>query len=87
MNFAAEQACKLAADGKAEAGAAIFAAGAGVGLLERLEDQLLLFQRNADAGIGHLEGDHRGRLIEHRMLGAPAADRGRDRAGARRLRR
>ena len=59
MDFAAEQARQFAADRKAEAGAAIFAAGAGVGLLERLEDQLLLVLRDADAGIGHFEGDHR----------------------------
>ena len=75
MDFAAEQACQFAADGKPEAGAAVFAAGRGVGLLERLEDDLLLFQRNADAGIGDLERHHRRRLAEHRMLGAPAAER------------
>ncbi len=63
---------------KPEAGAAIFAAGRGVGLLERLEDDLLLFQRNADTGIGHLERHHRRRLAEHRMLGAPAAESRRD---------
>ena len=44
MNFAAQQAREFAADGKAEAGAAVFAAGAGVRLLERLEDQFLFFQ-------------------------------------------
>ena len=74
MDFAAEQARQFAADGEAEAGAAIFPAGAGVGLLERLEDQLLLFQGNADAGVGHLEGDHGRRMVEDRMFGAPAAD-------------
>ncbi len=73
VDFAAEQACQFAADREPEAGAAIFAAGAGIGLLERLEDQLLLLQRNADAGIGHLEGDHGRRVVEHGMLGAPAA--------------
>ena len=30
----------------------------GIGLLERLEDDLLLFQRNADAGVGDLERHH-----------------------------
>ena len=30
-----------------------------VGLLERLEDDLLLVRRDADAGVGHREGDHR----------------------------
>ena len=42
LDFAAEQVGELAADGEAEAGAAVFAAGAGIGLLERLEDDLLL---------------------------------------------
>ena len=78
MDFAAEQAREFAADGETEAGAAIFAAGAGIRLLERLEDQLLLFQGDADAGIGHLEGDDGRRVVEDRMLGAPAADGGRD---------
>src|SRR5436309_66030 len=55
VDLAAEQARELAADRKTEAGAAIFAAGAGVGLLERLEDQLLLLERNADAGVRHFE--------------------------------
>ena len=78
MNFAAEQARKLAADGEAEAGAAIFSAGAGVGLLEGLEDQLLLFNGNADAGVGDLEGDDGRRMAQDRMFGAPAAEGGRD---------
>ena len=42
---------QLAADGQAQAGAAVLAAGAAVGLLERLEDDLLLVRRNADAGV------------------------------------
>jgi len=41
---------KLAADGQAQAGAAVLAAGAAVRLLERLEDDLLLVRRDADAG-------------------------------------
>ena len=57
LNLAAEQAGQLAADGEAEAGAAVLAAGAGVGLLERLEDDALLLGRDADAGVRHLEGD------------------------------
>jgi hypothetical protein len=40
--LAAEQAGELAADREAEAGAAVLAAGGAVGLLERLEDDLLL---------------------------------------------
>ena len=73
MNFAAEQVGQFAADGEAQSRTTVFAAGAGICLLERLEDDLLLLQRNADAGIGHFECDHRRRLVEHRVLRAPAA--------------
>ena len=60
-DFAAEQGGQFAADGQAEAGAAVLAARAGVGLLERLEDELLLLRRDADAGVRHREGnDHAG---------------------------
>src|SRR5262245_19716543 len=48
-NFAAEQPRDLAADREAETRAAVFAAGRSVGLLEGLEDDPLLFDRNADA--------------------------------------
>ena len=75
MDFTAEQARELAADGETKPGAAIFAAGAGVGLLERFEDQLLLLLGNADAGVGHFERDHRGGVIEQWMFRAPAAER------------
>ena len=67
LDFAAEQVRQFAADGEAEAGAAIFAAGAGIGLLERLEDDLLLLRRNADAGIGHFEGNHLCAWLQHRV--------------------
>ena len=60
LNFAAEQICQFAADGEAQPGAAVLAAGRSVGLLERLKDDLLLFQRNADAGVGHFKGNHAG---------------------------
>jgi uncharacterized protein (TIGR03032 family) len=50
-DFAAQQEGQLAADGEAQSGAAVFAAGRGIGLLERLEDDLLLLGRDADAGI------------------------------------
>ena len=75
-DLAAEQVRKLAADREAEARAAVFAAGAGVGLLERLEDDLLLLRRDADAGVRDLERHHRRRVAQHRMIGAPAAHRG-----------
>ena len=57
LDLAAEQAGQLAADRQTEAGAAVLAAGAGVGLLEGLEDDALLLGRDADAGVGHLERD------------------------------
>ena len=57
LDFAAEQHGQFAADGETEAGAAVFAGGAGVGLLEGLEDEPLLFRRDADAGILDGEGD------------------------------
>ena len=44
LNFAAQQVGQFAADGQAQAGAAVFAAGAGIGLLEGLEDDALLFR-------------------------------------------
>ncbi len=75
MNFAAEEIGQLAADGEAQAGAAIFPAGAGVGLLKRFENQFLLLLGNANAGIGHLEGNNGRRMVEDGMFGAPAARR------------
>ena len=50
-DFAAEQRREFAADGQAQAGAAVFAAGAGVGLLEGLEDESSVSRRDADAGV------------------------------------
>ena len=70
--LAAQQLGQLAADGEAEARAAVLAAGAGVGLLEGLEHDLLLLDRDADAGVGDLEGHHRARLVERHVVGAPA---------------
>ena len=58
-DLAAQQRRQLAADRQAEAGAAVLAAGARVGLLERLEDQLLLLGRDADAGVRDRERDRR----------------------------
>src|SRR5262245_3215053 len=56
-NFAAQQPRDLAADRESESRAAVFAAGRPVCLLEGLEDDPLLFGRNADAGVGDREGD------------------------------
>ena len=68
MNFAAEEVGEFAADGEPKPSTAILAAGAGIGLLERFKDDLLLLERNADAGVGHFEGDHGRRLAENRMF-------------------
>jgi hypothetical protein len=77
-DLAAEEMGELAADREPEAGAAVAARRAGIGLLERLEDDLLLLGRDADAGVADREAHHRPGLAEHRMVGAPAAVGGRD---------
>ncbi len=48
----AEQTRQVAADGKSQTGAAILTGGAGIGLLEFLEDARQRFLADADAGIG-----------------------------------
>ena len=73
MDLAAEQVGQLTADRKTQPRAAVFAAGAGVGLHEGLENHLLLFLWNADAGVADLERNDRRRLFEHGMSRAPAA--------------
>src|SRR5207253_780198 len=54
-DLAAEQAGDFATDGEPEAGAAVTARGARIGLLERLEHDLLLL-RQADAGTARRYG-------------------------------
>ena len=78
LNFAAEQAGEFAADRKTETRAAVFAARACVGLLERLEDDPLLFGGNSDTGVGNRERYDRRGAAEHRMVLAPAVFRDRD---------
>ena len=68
LDFAAEQVGQFAADGEAQAGSAVLAAGAGIGLLEGLEDDALFLRRNADAGIGDFERDHRTGAGEDGMI-------------------
>src|SRR5207237_1470364 len=63
-DLAAQQLRDLAADREAESRAAELAARGSVGLLERLEDQLLLVPGNADAGVGDLECHHFLRVVE-----------------------
>mmetsp|Transcript_15772 Transcript_15772/g.43678 ORF Transcript_15772/g.43678 Transcript_15772/m.43678 type:complete len:281 (+) Transcript_15772:1423-2265(+) len=54
-DLAAHQRGQLAADGQAQAGAAITPRRRFVGLRERLEQALLLVERDARAGVGHLD--------------------------------
>ena len=72
-NLAAEQRRKLAADRETETGSAVLAAGTRVRLLERFEDQPLLFRSDADAGVRDLDGDRGGREPKNRMIGRPPA--------------
>ena len=72
LDFAAQQAGQLAADSQPQAGAAVLAAGAGVGLLEGFKNDPLFFKRNANARIGDLEGHDGCRPFEDRMVVAPA---------------
>ncbi len=73
LQLAAEQVRELAADRQTEAGAAVLARSAGVGLLERFEDDPLLLRRDADAGVRDGELHHRHCLLECRVIRAPAA--------------
>src|SRR5690606_20783638 len=78
LDLAAEQVRQLAADRQAQAGAAVLAARARVGLLERLEHDLLLVERDADPGVADRERDHLAGRLQHGVLGVPAAGRRRD---------
>jgi hypothetical protein len=72
LDLAAEQCRQLAADGEAEPGATVLARRAGIGLLERLEDQALLLRRHTDAGVLDGERHHRGGVAQHRVIHRPA---------------
>ena len=71
-NLTTEQCRQFAADGEPEPGAAVLAACASIGLLERLEYDPLLFWGDPDAGVGNLNGDDMRRAVEHGMIGVPA---------------
>ena len=70
-NLSAEELRDLATDRQPESRPAVPPVRGAVRLLEGLEDELLLVLLNSDAGIGHLEGDHLGRLIETAAREAP----------------
>ena len=76
MNLPAEKARQLPADGESQAGATVLAAGARVGLLEFLENEALLFLRNADARVGHLERHDPPGSLEHGVVLAPSGHSG-----------
>ena len=58
LDLTPEQVGQLAADGQAQSCAAVLAAGAGIGLLESLKNNLLFFWRNANARVDDFEGEH-----------------------------
>src|SRR5690606_14107962 len=57
-DFSAQKPRQFAADRQPQPGAAILTAGRAVGLLECLEDDLLLVVRNADPGIADRKGQN-----------------------------
>src|SRR3954447_20862356 len=71
-DFAAQQVCQLATDGEAQSRATVFARGAGIRLLERLEDDSLLFLRNTDTRVADRKLDDRGSLRQSRVILSPA---------------
>ncbi len=71
-DISAQQAGGLAADGQAQAGAAVFAAGAAVRLTEGFKDDGDLFRGDADAGVGDGKGHHIGGVVQARMPLSPA---------------
>src|SRR6185437_6041186 len=72
-NLTAEQMGELAADGESQPRAAVFSRRASIGLLEGLEDDLLLLRRDADTGVADGKLDDRRRLAEDGMLCGPAS--------------
>ncbi len=71
-DLSAEQGRQLAADREPETRAAVAPACAGVRLMERFEDDLLLIGGNADAGVLNFEGDDSRRVVQSRVIDAPA---------------
>src|SRR6185436_17503625 len=73
LDLTTKQTCQLSTDRQSQTRAAVLAARARVGLLERLEHDALLLRRNADAGIGYLERDDATTQAEHRVRRRPPA--------------
>ena len=72
LNFSAQQAGEFPTDRQAQTGTSVLAAGAGICLLEGLEDDALFIKRDSDAGIGDLEGNDRRCATQDRMIFAPS---------------
>src|SRR5581483_11672623 len=74
-DLAAEEADELAADGQAEAGAAVEASGGAVALSELLEDPGLLGRVDPDPRVGDRDGHDPGGVRECRVVGGPSPGR------------
>src|SRR5690349_19697379 len=72
LDLTAKKVRQLSGDCEPKSGAAIFAAGARIGLLERLEDDLLFRGSNTDARVRYLERNDLGCLIQNGVARAPA---------------
>ncbi len=68
LDFATQQAGQLAADRQTQPRSAVLAAGAGICLLEGLEDDALLVRWNANAGVRDFKSNHRCRFSENRVI-------------------
>ena len=73
LQFTAQCARDFAADGKAQAGATVFAAGGAVGLLEGFKDDALLVFRDADAAVVDGNGQHLAGLVQVFVADVPPA--------------
>src|SRR5262249_45272452 len=84
-DLAAQEPRDLAADCEAEPRAAVLAGRRAVGLLESLEDDLLLFRRDPDPGVGDRDREHRARRVQRLDRRAPSATGRLDAKGDRAL--
>ena len=75
LDFSAEQGCDLAADRQTETGSAVSARDRSVRLLERLENNPVLFRCDTDSGILYREGNHGFGTAEGLVVLAPSAFR------------
>src|SRR4029077_386311 len=71
-DLAAKQARDFATDGQSKSGTTILSAGAHIGLLEWLENELQFIRGNANSGVGRRERDHDTGSIQYVVIRAPA---------------